>query len=548
MSMKSNHLRFAALLLICLIIIGSVARAQTDVQWDQTSRRTRSRGTSGDFQSSGADASEKKTKIGTTGEAATGSAAGKNANQPARDTNDDLESNGEDLESVEERLDEAVEDFEKQTKELSEEFEESIEALGERIDPIEVFADNDSIVFSGTSNSTLKVSGRIHNDYWSFPNLSNDDRANAIIFDDGDPLDRLGFRRLRFGVKGKIKDNMQYKIESEFAGGNRIEFRDAYLGFDELAFFQTVLIGNQKRPYGLDHLNSSRYNVFLERPFIIEAFNQDARRLGIAAYGVSENERFNWRYGVYNQQLVQALGNYVGDHYQLELAGRLANTIWYDEVSGGRGYAHWAISGTIADPSDDTFTDTEARFRSRPEARSSDRWLDTRDIAGADAYELLGLESVINIGRLQLAGEYQNVWMQRKLGSPSDNLRFYGGYVYVAYFLTGEHIPWDRRGGVLGRVKPHENFWLVDKCCGGIGKGLGAWQIAARYSHADLTDDDIFGGVGESLTVGLNWHWNPNARMQFNFLYGNIDDREDENGGLTSTDYSIFGTRFMVDF
>jgi phosphate-selective porin OprO/OprP len=63
-----------------------------------------------------------------------------------------------------------------------------------------------------------------------------------------------------------------------------------------------------------------------------------------------------------------------------------------------------------------------------------------------------------------------------------------------------------------------------------------------------LTNDDIFGGVGESLTVGLNWHWNPNARMQFNFLYGNIDDREDENGGLTSTDYSIFGTRFMVDF
>jgi phosphate-selective porin OprO/OprP len=461
---------------------------------------------------------------------------------------DEIADGDGEIESIEDRLDEIVESFEKKTEKITASLNESVEELAGRLDPLEEFAEDDSIVLSGTSNSTMKVGGRVHVDYWSFPNLSNEDPVSAAVFDGGDPLDRFGFRRLRFGVKGKIKDNMLYKIESEFAGGNRVEFRDAYLGFEDLPILQTLLIGNQKRPYGLDHLNSSRYNVFLERPFIIESFNQDARRLGIASYGVSRCEKFNWRYGVYNQRLIQALGNYEGDHYQLELAGRLANTIWYDEVSGGRGYAHWAVSGTIADPSDDSFTDTEARFRTRPEARSSNRWLDTGDIVGADVYELLGLESVINVGRFQLAGELQNLWLQRKLGSPSDDVRFYGGYVYAAYFLTGEHMPWDRRRGVLGRVKPFENFWLVNKCCGGVGHGLGAWQIAARYSHADLTDDDIFGGIGDSVTIGLNWHWNPNARMQFNFLFGNIHDRDDGVGGLTSTDYSIIGTRFMIDF
>jgi len=72
----------------------------------------------------------------------------------------------------------------------------------------------------------------------------------------------------------------------EFAGGNDSEFRDAYIRVKDVSWLQTVLIGNQKRPYGLDHLNSSRHNVFLERPFVIEAFNQDARRLGIVSYGV----------------------------------------------------------------------------------------------------------------------------------------------------------------------------------------------------------------------------------------------------------------------
>ena len=179
-----------------------------------------------------------------------------------------------------------------------------------------------------------------------------DDNDNFALINQeapGDPLDpqnRLGFRRLRFGVKGDIKDNMLYKIEMEFAGGSDVEFRDAFLGWKDLPFLQEVLLGNQKRPYGLDHLNSSRFNVFLERPFVIEGFNQDARRLGLASYGFSDNLRWNWRYGVYNQRNVQGLGNYVDDHLQLEVAGRLANTIWYDDISGGRGYAHWAISGS----------------------------------------------------------------------------------------------------------------------------------------------------------------------------------------------------------
>lgn len=400
------------------------------------------------------------------------------------------------------------------------------------------------LVVPGSSNVTMKLSGRIHADYWAFP--GHDDFIDGV--EQMDPQDRFVFRRMRFGVSGNIGDHMRYKIEMEFAGGNATEYRDVYLGWTNLPFLQTVLVGNQKRPYGLDHLNSSRFNVFMERPFVIEGFNQDARRLGLCSYGVSEDEAWNWRYGVFNMELTQGDPGYVGDNYQLEFAGRLANTYWYDEASDGRGYGHWAIAGTIADPAGHAGPtyENEARFRTRPEARSNQRWLNTGHIAGAQWYELIACEKVLNVGPLQFVGELQNVFLQRDAGS---NLRFWGGYAYLAYFLTGEHMPWERDSGTLGRPKPFENFFLVDRCSGGHGGGWGAWQIAARYSYADFTNNDILGGVGNSVTLGLNWYWNPNARVQFNYLHGWIDDHAPVTPAmLTNGEYSIIGMRAMVDF
>ncbi len=245
---------------------------------------------------------------------------------------------------------------------------------------------------------------------------------------------------------------------------------------------------------------------------------------------------------------MQGTGSYLAvdnpglHHYQGEFAGRFANTIWYDDTSDGRGYAHWAISGTVALPDGTAGPANTARFRTRPEARTTARWIDTGGIAGADVYEMLGFEGVVNVGAFQCVGEYQYLWLQRNDGG--SELQFYGGYMYLSYFLTGEHLPWERESGTLGRVEPFENFFLVDRCRGGTGRGMGAWQVAARYSYADFTDDDIFGGVGSSFSFAVNWHWTPYSRVQFNYLIGDIDDR----GDVTAANYNILVHRFMVDF
>ncbi|HJN66482.1 MAG: porin [Pirellulales bacterium] len=406
---------------------------------------------------------------------------------------------------------------------------------------------------------TITIFGRAFIDYWAFPSDSPlvnwvgsqwPDSTAAPPPTIGNPNSFIGFRRLRLGAKGQVSETMEYKLQLEFAQPDFTTLKDAYLGWLNLPWNDKFLIGNQKRPYGLAHLDSSRYMVFMERPLMIAAFSNggSARRLGVQAYGYSQNERWNWRYGANLMQNISTLGRIESNNFEPELAGRIANTLWYDEMSGGRGYAHWGLSGAACFPNGGA----EARFRTRPEAYSDTRWYDTGQITNGETYQLGGVEGLININRLSVVGEYMSVQMQRS-GGASD-LNFHGGYVYVAYFLTNDFTTWDRKRGILDRTYPNENFFVVRTEDGSRARGWGAWQIAGRYSHGDFNSGGIDGGIGNSFTFALNWWWNPYARMQFNYINGQISDRNTGTTGQnplpagtgTSGDYNILGTRFMV--
>lgn len=400
---------------------------------------------------------------------------------------------------------------------------------------------------------TFNIGGRVHADYWDFVNNS----TGIGYFEHPDmmednygtpPEDRALFRRIRLEMKGDILETMLWRVQVDFNNPSTPEIKDVYLGFKELPFNQQLLIGTQKRPLGLDHLNSSRFNVFLERPFVVEAFNEDARRPGVAMYGFTEDESLHWRYGAYLLENVSTDGRYIGQSGQWSFNGRLSGSPWYDETSGGRGYFHWAVSGMYGRPDGDADgSDTnsnEARFRTRPSARTDERWLNTGRIAGAEDFEIIGIESIFNVGPFQAVGEYQSNWVQRDAG---ETVHLHGGYFYLSYFLTGEHIPYERKSGTIGRVKPFENFFLVDNCCGGVSTGWGAWNVALRYDYLDLTSHDIQGGVGEAWTTALNWWWTPYSRVMFNASYGDITQHEPING-FDSGNYFFIGTRFAVDF
>jgi len=441
----------------------------------------------------------------------------------------------------------------------------SFTSLIERIEALEARAvtekqlSDDIAEIEIIKKPTIKIFGRAMLDYWAFPSNSRlvnwvgqPNTGTGAPFSNTNPKAFIGFRRLRLGAKGQAFENMEYKLQMEFAQPDQVTFKDAYLGWLNLPWNDKILIGNQKRPYGLAHLDSSRYMVFMERPFVVDAFNNDARRLGVEAYGYSDDERWNWRYGGFDMQNIAKVGRIYNNQFEPEAAGRIANTIWYDEMSGGRGYAHWALSGAVCFPNGGP----TARFRTRPEAYSQTSWFDTGQITNGESYQLGGVEGVINVNQLSVVGEYMGVTMQR---TGATNLNFHGGYVYVAYWLTNDYSPWNRQRGVLGRTKPNENFFIVqtDK---GRQRGWGAWQIAGRLSRGDFSDQGIDGGIGQSFSFALNWWWNPNARMQFNYINGAISQRNTNNSGggpggnqiannvPTSGSYNCFGTQFMIDW
>jgi phosphate-selective porin OprO/OprP len=439
----------------------------------------------------------------------------------------------------------------------SSENEADVAELLERIEALEHAVEtrpeeSPYLVRPSSSGATMTIRGRAQLDYWSFPDSS----PGANILENGDPdvtpQDRFGFRRLRVTTQGGIFENMIYRTAIDFAGGE-VSIKDAWFGFRELGPFDTVRLGNQPIPIGLAQMNSSRLTPFLERPEIFQAVTRGKRHLGVCSYGFSDDLRYNWRYGVFQPQVIGEQGVYVSDHYQLQAVGRLASTPWWDEASDGRGYLHLGVVGSAAHPDGsaarfDARAPNQARFRARPEARTTNRWVDTGAIAGASWYELLGVETALNLGAFRVVGEYYQTWLQRD-PSFGSSLQFGGGYVYVAYFLTGEHQPWDRETGNIARVHPFENFFWVDTQRGPQW-GWGAWQILARYSYADYNNRDIFGGVGRNLTIGLNWWWTPNSRMLLNWVHGRIDDRQVALAGapaLVGGDYDIIGVRFAID-
>ena len=71
--------------------------------------------------------------------------------------------------------------------------------------------------------------------------------------------------------------------------------------------------------------------------------------------------------------------------------------------------------------------------------------------------------------------------------------------------------------------------------------------MGLRYDYLDLTDNDIEGGVGHSLTAALNWHWTAYSKVQTNLIWGEIDKHRPVNG-YTSGNFSILGMRYMIDF
>jgi phosphate-selective porin OprO/OprP len=399
---------------------------------------------------------------------------------------------------------------------------------------------------------SLVVSGQVQADTVYF----GQDEESRI--DVGDLQDGAQFRRLRIGARGTSFESLEYSLGVDFALANQPSYLDNYLEWKDLPYLQHIRAGHYFEPFSLERVTQNRNNTFMERS-LVDTF-APARNMGVMTYGVTENERATWAIGTFRSNS-DNVGNDTFDSGQaLTMRGTVLP--WWDEASDGSFYLHLGASYSYRDA-----YENQVRFRNTPEIRKQQPanvfgpvgpprpsnyingqpgpfapiFVDTGNIA-ADHFQLFDPEFALILGPLSLQSEYAFAVVDQ-IGGPS---LFFNGYMaQLSYFLTGEHRPYDRKLGIHKRLEPFEDFFRVRTASRGILTGLGAWEIAARFSNIVLNDENIRGNNLTDFTVGLNWYLNPYTRWKFNYVRAFLEDSR-VNKGNSMTD--AYGMRIDFDF
>ena len=374
--------------------------------------------------------------------------------------------------------------------------------------------------------------------------------------DVGDLQDGVQFRRLRIGARGTSFEVLEYSLGVDFALANQPSFLDNYVEWKQLPWLQNIRAGHYFEPFSLERVTQNRNNTFMERS-LVDTF-APARNMGVMTYGNTENELATWAIGTFRTNSDNT-GNDTFDSGQA-LTMRGTWLPWWDEPSDGRFYMHLGAAYSYRKAFQD-----QVRFRNTPEIRKQQPastfgpvgppspsnyingapgpfapiFVDTGNIK-ADHFQLFDPEFALILGPLSLQSEYAFAFVDQPSGEPL----FFNAYMaQVSYFLTGEHRPYDRKQGIHKRLEPFEDFFRVRTKSQGVQTGLGAWEVAARFSNIVLNDKNVQGNNLTDFTIGLNWYLNPYTRWKFNYIRAFL---QDERKGNSLTD--AYGMRIDFDF
>jgi phosphate-selective porin OprO/OprP len=332
----------------------------------------------------------------------------------------------------------------------------------------------------------------------------------------GDIQDGSAFRRARVGWLGD-HEQYCYRIEFDFALPGRPSFLDVWAGMKHMPLVGQTRVGHFFEPFCLDRITPNRFLTFMERASVDQAF-APARNLGVACGRTFLDEHVQCAAGVFRANS-DNYGDDLGDNGERAVTGRVTAVPYYDEPSHGRYLVHFGAGYSFRDADGGM-----VRFRAQPEERVGATvpnipfFVDT-GLFPADYYQLFGLDTALVWGPLSIQSE---VILTPVESADAGNPMFYGWYAFASYFLTGESRPYKREIGAFDRVIPFENFFRVDTN-DGVQMGSGAWEVAVRYSHLDLDEALINGGVLRELTFGLNWYMTPFLHANFNYNHPFLD-------------------------
>lgn len=339
-------------------------------------------------------------------------------------------------------------------------------------------------VTSADKKFEASVGGRIHFDAYAFDN------------DQEDPTGTTDFRRARLTLAGKAF-GWEYKLENDFAaGGGHEGFRDVYIAKNALGGKFTI--GHFKPYRSMEELTSSNEITMMERPFASASglFSGRQFRQGVGYLRGGDNYSFG----------VTAFSTRSAEQSRNEGTGASAR-FTYAPINTDNSTLHFGVSAS-----------TENNNQSSPDMRAAvayagrrgpSQTIATTTGASGDSVDHVGVEAAGAFGPLYFQSEYAKA----KFSGPLADQDVETFYVMGSWFLTGQHKVYKAGTGVFGSPKVGDE---------------GAWELTARYDT--IENKDIEGLEVSSWIVGMNYYFNPNVRLMFNYTRGDNEFTGDETG------------------
>jgi phosphate-selective porin OprO/OprP len=428
---------------------------------------------------------------------------------------------------------------------------------------------------SKDGNSELNVTGRLHFDARELRGEWGDysDRDSSSL------ADRFSVRRARIGATGVFNKNINYEVVTNLVGSNANLLDTAWANYTVKPEAQ-VRVGRFKQPYGLETLMSSNNISFMERSYQDQispgkqlgamfhgelpnsmTYAASVYQTGFDPASSDGNPEAAGRMTINMAKLLSGVGDDVLLHFGA--AGTYGQTEILPTTSSQSGSRYQTKGAFLA--FNDEFGGLRNVYRNRiygtpPCSSSSTGNLSACDdiLVSAPAQESakvkhsrFGLEAALAKGPWKLQAEYtySNLTATSRASSAhnavpvlyatSSSGNVAVGYVEVMYNITGENWAPAYRSGLVGAIRPNVPFDFSTM------NGTGAWQVGIRYSQFDAgsfgktagnyksdgtsgtatsssgagnASYEIEGSpTGNTITLGVNWILNPNARIMFNY-------------------------------
>ncbi len=343
--------------------------------------------------------------------------------------------------------------------------------------------------------------------------------------------DGVNLRRGRVYLVGKF-DDFRVNITPDFGGSpdgapTLFEANVNYTGIKPV----TATVGYFHPYVSLEDATFPGNSLFLERPSIINIERSVAAGIQRASLGANAATEDYFASAYLTGPLFGAQRPTPLNGEQVGLIGRLAARPFHDEDWN----FHAEFSGQMALHPNVNANGTPGVSRTTvtledfPELRIDFNSLVSTGPLFARSGNVYGGALGASWRNFLLQGEYYQISVnQSKLpGVPSPRLGFNGGYVEGGWVMTGEPFPYDVERAAWARPKVDHPFSLEDG-------GIGAWELAARYSTVSL-DSNVVPGVSQTLTGGifggqqqiaalaLSWYPNDWLRFMLQFQYVDVN-------------------------